>query len=166
MVEEGGSLTFDLRGLVWGIESEVALITSLCRRIDDHVRALNGLRAEAVAAGEPAAADFEPAATAGRETGIPSFRARRATAATWKSVPASRFTARVTTAPAATNQRTPTVQQVRVVLHRVEASRSADHDVVGAGLRDRDGLELHRRHRVAVALLAPPHGLTLWSVDY
>jgi hypothetical protein len=42
-----GSLTFDLRGLVWGIESEVALITSLCRRIDEHVLSVNGLRAEA-----------------------------------------------------------------------------------------------------------------------
>lgn len=49
--EEGGpaatSLTFDLRGLVWGIESEVALITSLSRRIDEHVRAVNVLRREA-----------------------------------------------------------------------------------------------------------------------
>ena len=45
--EAASSLTFDLRGLVWGIESEVAVITSLCRRIDDHVRVLNGLRAQA-----------------------------------------------------------------------------------------------------------------------
>jgi len=42
-----GGLTFDLRGLVWGIESEVAVITSLCGRIDEHVRALNGARADA-----------------------------------------------------------------------------------------------------------------------
>jgi hypothetical protein len=42
-----GRLTFDLRGLVWGIESEVAVITSLCGRIDDHVRALNAARADA-----------------------------------------------------------------------------------------------------------------------
>ena len=41
------SLTFDLRGLVWGIESEVAQITRLCRRIDEHVRAVNAVRAEA-----------------------------------------------------------------------------------------------------------------------
>lgn len=44
-----GSLTFDLRGLVWGIESEVAQITGLCRRIDEHVRAVNAARAEAAA---------------------------------------------------------------------------------------------------------------------
>lgn len=42
-----GRLTFDLRGLVWGIESEVAVITSLCGRIDDHVLALNVARADA-----------------------------------------------------------------------------------------------------------------------
>jgi hypothetical protein len=41
------SLTFDLRGLVWGIESEVAQITSLCRRIDQRVREVNAARAEA-----------------------------------------------------------------------------------------------------------------------
>ncbi|TAL22368.1 MAG: hypothetical protein EPN99_06025 [Frankiales bacterium] len=45
--EPAGSLTFDLRGLVWGIESEVAQITGLCRRIDEHVRAVNLARAEA-----------------------------------------------------------------------------------------------------------------------
>ena len=45
--EPAGSLTFDLRGLVWGIESEVAQITGLCRRIDEHVRAVNEVRAEA-----------------------------------------------------------------------------------------------------------------------
>ena len=42
-----GGLTFGLRGLVWGIESEVAVITSLCGRIDDHVRALNAARTDA-----------------------------------------------------------------------------------------------------------------------
>ena len=45
--DTGGSLTFDLRGVIWGIESEVAQITSLCRRIDEHVRAVNGVRREA-----------------------------------------------------------------------------------------------------------------------
>jgi hypothetical protein len=40
------SLTFDLRGLVWGIESEVAVITNLCQRIDEHVEAVNALRSE------------------------------------------------------------------------------------------------------------------------
>lgn len=45
--EASASLTFDLRGLLWGIESEVAQITTLCRRIDEHVRALNASRAEA-----------------------------------------------------------------------------------------------------------------------
>jgi hypothetical protein len=43
----GASLTFDLRGLVWGIESEVAQIASLCRRIDERVRLVNRVRAEA-----------------------------------------------------------------------------------------------------------------------
>ncbi len=42
-----GGLTFDLRGLVWGIECEVAVITSLCARIDEHVRGLNVARADA-----------------------------------------------------------------------------------------------------------------------
>jgi hypothetical protein len=44
----GTSLTFGLRELVWTLESEVAQISSLCRRIDEHVRALNALRAEMV----------------------------------------------------------------------------------------------------------------------
>jgi hypothetical protein len=44
-----GSLTFDLRELVWGIESEVAQITSLCRRIDERVVVVNAARREAVA---------------------------------------------------------------------------------------------------------------------
>lgn len=45
--DSGASLTYDLRGLVWGIESEVAQITSLCRRIDQTVRKVNAARAEA-----------------------------------------------------------------------------------------------------------------------
>lgn len=47
MDTSAGGLTFDLRGLVWGIESEVAQITSLCRRIDEHVLAVNAARREA-----------------------------------------------------------------------------------------------------------------------
>ena len=43
----GSSLTFDLRGIVWGIEAEVAHITRLSRRIDEQVRAVNVVRAEA-----------------------------------------------------------------------------------------------------------------------
>lgn len=42
-----GSVDLELPRLVWGIESEVALIGSLCGRIDQHVRALNLARAEA-----------------------------------------------------------------------------------------------------------------------
>jgi hypothetical protein len=42
----GPTLTYALRGLVWGLESEVAVVTSLSRRIDDRVRALNAARAE------------------------------------------------------------------------------------------------------------------------
>jgi len=45
--EPATALTFELRGLVWGIESEVAVITALSGRIDDHVQALNAARAEA-----------------------------------------------------------------------------------------------------------------------
>jgi hypothetical protein len=41
------ALTFDLRGLVWGIQSEVEIITALCGRIDDHVQAVNAARSEA-----------------------------------------------------------------------------------------------------------------------
>ena len=41
------SLTFDLRGLVWAIESEVSQLTAVCRRIDDHVRAVNAARRDA-----------------------------------------------------------------------------------------------------------------------
>ena len=39
-------LTYALRELVWGLESQVAVVTSLSRRIDDRVRALNTARAE------------------------------------------------------------------------------------------------------------------------
>ena len=42
-------LTYALRELVWGIESEVAVVGSLTRRIDAHVRTLNVLRAELAA---------------------------------------------------------------------------------------------------------------------
>ena len=40
------ALTYALRQLVWDLESEVAVITSLSRRIDAHVSALNAARAE------------------------------------------------------------------------------------------------------------------------
>ena len=39
-------ITYAQRQLVWGISSEVAVLTSLSRRIDEHVTALNALRAE------------------------------------------------------------------------------------------------------------------------
>ncbi len=41
------ALTYALRELVWGIESEVAVISSLSRRIDERVQRVNALRAEA-----------------------------------------------------------------------------------------------------------------------
>ncbi len=41
------TLTYGLRELVWGIESSVAVITNLSRQIDEHVEAVNALRAEA-----------------------------------------------------------------------------------------------------------------------
>ncbi len=41
------TLTYGLRELVWGIESEVAVISNLSRRIDEHVRKVNALRATA-----------------------------------------------------------------------------------------------------------------------
>jgi len=41
------SLTYGLRELVWGIESEVAVITRLSQRIDESVEQLNELRADA-----------------------------------------------------------------------------------------------------------------------
>ncbi len=47
MSESTPSLTYGLRELVWGLESEVAVISSLARRIDEHVRAVNAARAEA-----------------------------------------------------------------------------------------------------------------------
>lgn len=40
------ALTHALRELVWGLESEVAVVTSLSRRIDDRVAALNAARSE------------------------------------------------------------------------------------------------------------------------
>ena len=42
----GPALTHALRELVWSLESEVAIISSLSRRIDEHVQALNAARAE------------------------------------------------------------------------------------------------------------------------
>jgi hypothetical protein len=42
----GPALTHALRDLVWNLESEVAVITSLSRRIDSHVAALNSARRE------------------------------------------------------------------------------------------------------------------------
>ena len=42
----GPALTHALRELVWGLESQVAVVTSLSRRIDEHVAALNAARAE------------------------------------------------------------------------------------------------------------------------
>jgi len=42
----GPTLTYALRELVWGLESETAVITSLSRRIDEHVRALNAARTD------------------------------------------------------------------------------------------------------------------------
>jgi len=42
------TLTYGLRELVWGIESQVAVISNLSRRIDEHVERVNALRAEAV----------------------------------------------------------------------------------------------------------------------
>ncbi len=41
------TLTYSLRELVWGIESAVAVISNLSRQIDEHVEALNALRADA-----------------------------------------------------------------------------------------------------------------------
>ena len=40
------TLTYALRELVWGIESEVAVITNLSRRIDERVTVVNAVRAE------------------------------------------------------------------------------------------------------------------------
>jgi len=42
----GPALTYALRELVWGLESEVAIVTSLSRRIDAHVTALNAARSD------------------------------------------------------------------------------------------------------------------------
>ena len=42
----GPALTYALRELVWGLESEVAIVTSLSRRIDERVAALNAARAD------------------------------------------------------------------------------------------------------------------------
>ena len=45
----GPTLTYALRELVWGLESEVAIVTSLSRRIDAHVTALNAARSDLAA---------------------------------------------------------------------------------------------------------------------
>ncbi len=45
--DAAGSLAAALRGLVNGIDEEVAAITALSEEIDDHVSALNDLRAQA-----------------------------------------------------------------------------------------------------------------------
>ena len=42
----GPTLTYEVRGLVWGLGSDVAVVTSLSRRIDAHVTALNAARAD------------------------------------------------------------------------------------------------------------------------
>ncbi|CAA9350054.1 MAG: hypothetical protein AVDCRST_MAG16-2268 [uncultured Frankineae bacterium] len=44
---DGGSLAAALRGLLSGIDEEVAGITALSEEIDEHVRALNELRSQA-----------------------------------------------------------------------------------------------------------------------
>ena len=45
----GPTLTYALRELVWGLRSEVEVVTSLSRRIDEHVTALNAARTELAA---------------------------------------------------------------------------------------------------------------------
>jgi hypothetical protein len=42
----GPTLTYALRELIWSLESEVAIATSLSRRIDAHVTALNAARTD------------------------------------------------------------------------------------------------------------------------
>ena len=42
----GPALTHALRELIWSLESEGAVITSLSRRLDEHVAALNDLPRE------------------------------------------------------------------------------------------------------------------------
>ena len=43
------TFTVRVRDLVWAVESEIAVITNLCQKIDAEVTALNALRAEAAA---------------------------------------------------------------------------------------------------------------------
>ena len=45
----GPTLTHALRELLWSMESQVAIISSLSRRIDGHVMALNAARTELAA---------------------------------------------------------------------------------------------------------------------
>ena len=44
--EPTATLTHRARELVWGIQSSRDVVTGLSRRIDEHVRAVNALRAE------------------------------------------------------------------------------------------------------------------------
>jgi uncharacterized protein YfaA (DUF2138 family) len=62
----GPALTHALRELVWGLESEVAIVTSLSRRIDDHVSALNAARADLAAR----LARLDAVVTAANEPGL------------------------------------------------------------------------------------------------
>ncbi len=76
MPAASSTLTYGLRELVWGMESELAVIGSLARRIDEQVGILNALRGElaerlsgldelhAEASGQPRLAEFV-AASAG-----------------------------------------------------------------------------------------------------
>ncbi len=45
----GPTLTYALRELVWGLRSEVDVVTGLSRRIDAHVTALNAARTDLAA---------------------------------------------------------------------------------------------------------------------
>jgi hypothetical protein len=45
--EPASRLTVELRDLVWGIRSEVEVVSALAGRIDDRVQALNAARADA-----------------------------------------------------------------------------------------------------------------------
>ena len=46
MPAANSTMTYGQRELVWGTESELAVIGSLARRIDEQVAILNGLRGE------------------------------------------------------------------------------------------------------------------------
>ena len=49
MIDGRPTLTYALRNLVWSVQCEVDVITSLSRQIDARVRALNAARAEVAA---------------------------------------------------------------------------------------------------------------------